>query len=287
MSSRSSTDLSVAPGNSAAGGSCPAAGPAPACRVEPAGPPVVLPDRDGWQTRRRRAIWRRAALAGQGFTTVILDIGGVIVPSLFESVALPDFPRGPLAAEPAYREVEQGRRSERAYWAGVAEQRPDLDLGRLWRDCTGLRPAMMAAIATMLSRMRVVAFTNDMAYWFGDDWLTGRFADLQALDDVLEARDFGVLKPDPRAYHLAAERIGEKPEHCLFVDDHQANLDGAAAVGMATQLFDVTTPQQTVAALLARLALPEAEPPRIFRQPATGEEHGRQARQRRHAGTGS
>jgi HAD superfamily hydrolase (TIGR01509 family) len=256
VSSRFSTDVGVPAGS--------------ACRAPEPGPPVEMPDRECWQSRRRRAIWRRAALAGHGFTTVVLDIGGVIVPSLFESVALAGFPRGPLDGEPAYREVEQGRQSERAYWAQLAERRPDLDLGRLWRDCTGLRPAMLAAIATMLSRMRVVAFTNDMSYWFGDDWLDERFVELRALDDVLEARQFGVLKPDPQAYRLAAEKIGEEPRHCLFVDDHQANLDGATAVGMATHLFDVTAPRQTITALLDRLALPESEPPRIFRPPPTG-----------------
>jgi FMN phosphatase YigB (HAD superfamily) len=253
------------------------------CRVQPAGPAVEMPDPLSWRVRQRRALWRRAALAGHGPTTVLLDIGGVIVPSLFESVAVPGFPRGPLAGEPEYREVEQGRRSERAYWADVAQRHPDLDLGELWRACTGLRPTMMAAVATMLSRLRVVAFTNDMAYWFGPDWLGGRFPELRALDEVLEAKDFGVLKPDPRAYRLAAGRIGEQPRHCLFVDDHQANLDGAAAVGMDTFLFDVAAPGPSVSALLARLGLPESSPPRIFRQPAWGDFHERGSRQRRHA----
>jgi putative hydrolase of the HAD superfamily len=235
------------------------------CRfTAPDGPPRVLPDRADREVRRRRAIWRRAALTRGGITTVVLDIGGVIVPSLFESVALPDFPKGPLAGEPAYRDVEQGRASERAYWADLAERRPDLDIGTLWRTCTTVRHEMLAALDVLLSRFRVVAFTNDMGYWFGPDWLDD-FAELRALDQVIEASSFGVLKPDPEAYRKAVRLLGEQAERCLFVDDHQANLDGAEAIGMRTLLFDVREPQESVRALLKRLGVPEREPDRLFR----------------------
>jgi len=40
-------------------------------------------------------------------------------------------------------------------------------------------------------------------------------------------------KPDPRIYRLATDRLGVKPEDCLYVGDGSSNeLTGAAAVGM-------------------------------------------------------
>jgi transcription antitermination factor NusB len=57
-------------------------------------------------------------------------------------------------------------------------------------------------------------------------------------DAVLSSADIGVTKPDPAAFRAAAERLGVAPERCLFVDDVDANVHGAAAVGMRAARFD-------------------------------------------------
>ena len=134
-------------------------------------------------------------------------------------------------------------------------------MGALWRDCSRVRVEVRAAMGALAGRVRLVAFTNDMAHWFGPDW-PGRFPELAGFDQVVEAARLGVLKPDPEAFRLAAAEIGEAPERCLFVDDLAVNLDGAAAVGMQTLLFEVRDPAGSVAALLARLGIdPDPGPP--------------------------
>jgi putative hydrolase of the HAD superfamily len=102
--------------------------------------------------------------------------------------------------------------------------------------------------------VRVVAFTNDMAHWFGRDW-PARFPAVTRFDAVLEAAKMGVLKPDPAAFRAAADALGEDPRRCLFVDDLAANLDGARAVGMATTPFAVTDPAGSVARILDAVGL--------------------------------
>jgi len=157
--------------------------------------------------------------------------------------------------------------AERDYWARLAERRPDLDVGALWRACSRVRGEVTGAMATLAGRVRLVAFTNDMAHWFGPDW-PGRFPELAGFDQVVEAAKLGVLKPDPEAFRRCAAEIGEAPERCLFVDDLAVNLDGAAAVGMQTLLFEIRDPAASVAALLARLGLdpgPPSRPGRVFR----------------------
>jgi FMN phosphatase YigB (HAD superfamily) len=77
----------------------------------------------------------------------------------------------------------------------------------------------------------------------------------------VEAARLGVLKPDPEAFRRCAAEIGEAPQRCLFVDDLAVNLDGAAAVGMGTLLFEVRDPGASIAALLARLGLDPGPPP--------------------------
>jgi HAD superfamily hydrolase (TIGR01509 family) len=222
-----------------------------------------------WRAAGARAGGTRVARAGTGRApvAVVLDMGGVVIPTLFESVAVAGFPAGPLRGEAEYAAVERGDVAERDYWARLAQRRPDLDVGALWRACSRVRGEVRGAMEALAGRVRLVAFTNDMAHWFGPDW-PGRFPELAGFDQVVEAARLGVLKPDPEAFRRCAAEIGEAPERCLFVDDLAVNLDGAAAVGMQTLLFEVRDPAASVAALLARLGLDPgapSRPGRVFR----------------------
>ena len=48
----------------------------------------------------------------------------------------------------------------------------------------------------------------------------------------------GVHKPEARAFTLAAEALGCRPEEILFIDDRPENVAGAQAVGMRAALID-------------------------------------------------
>lgn len=56
---------------------------------------------------------------------------------------------------------------------------------------------------------------------------------------VVDSGTEGVEKPDPRIFHLAAQRLGVQPAQCVYVGDF-ASLDvhGARAAGMEGILFD-------------------------------------------------
>jgi putative hydrolase of the HAD superfamily len=49
--------------------------------------------------------------------------------------------------------------------------------------------------------------------------------------------DIGVTKPDPRAYEIAASRLGVELTDCLFIDDTEVNVVGAREVGMRAEVF--------------------------------------------------
>ena len=43
----------------------------------------------------------------------------------------------------------------------------------------------------------------------------------------------GVHKPDPRLFEITAERLGVKPQECIYVGDHPVNdIQGALSAGM-------------------------------------------------------
>jgi epoxide hydrolase-like predicted phosphatase len=55
----------------------------------------------------------------------------------------------------------------------------------------------------------------------------------KAFDAVVLSEHEGVRKPDPEVYLIAAKKLDEPPEACVFVDDVPRNVDGARGVGMA------------------------------------------------------
>jgi len=50
--------------------------------------------------------------------------------------------------------------------------------------------------------------------------------------------EVGVMKPNAAIYLAAAENVQTPPPQCLFIDDLQANVDGARAVGMRAIRFE-------------------------------------------------
>ena len=80
------------------------------------------------------------------------------------------------------------------------------------------------------------------------------YADCGHALDFLPYTDGGILsynekciKPEPEIYQKLIANYNLIPEECVFIDDLQRNLDGAAAFGINTVLF--TNKEQAVEAL--------------------------------------
>lgn len=58
------------------------------------------------------------------------------------------------------------------------------------------------------------------------------------VDEACAAPVIGASKPDPKAYLTITQRLGVKPEECLFFDDEIECVAGATAVGMQAYLVD-------------------------------------------------
>lgn len=61
---------------------------------------------------------------------------------------------------------------------------------------------------------------------------------LPYLDGGIFSSDVKLMKPDPKIYGLLCDTYGLVPQECLFIDDSQANVDGAIAFGMKAVRFD-------------------------------------------------
>lgn len=54
----------------------------------------------------------------------------------------------------------------------------------------------------------------------------------ELFDTVVASGDEGTIKPEPRIYEIALQRLGVSPEECVFVDDILEFCQGAEVVGI-------------------------------------------------------
>ena len=87
----------------------------------------------------------------------------------------------------------------------------------------------------------------------GANWLDDLFQAWQValFDGIALSYEMGVIKPDARAYTIAAARLGMLPEECLFIDDHLGYVESAKAVGM--QAIEFTDTKTCIATLDQRV----------------------------------
>jgi epoxide hydrolase-like predicted phosphatase len=105
----------------------------------------------------------------------------------------------------------------------------------------------MRSDTTMVDAVRAARRAGVRTGLISNSWGAGRYdrASLSELfDGVVLSGEERMRKPDPRIYALGAERIGLRPEECVFVDDLRGNLKPARELGMAT--VHHTDAEQTV-----------------------------------------
>ena len=78
--------------------------------------------------------------------------------------------------------------------------------------------------ASVQERRRAHYLTHDMG--FGVEF-----------DALFFSCDLGVRKPDVAFFEKVGAQIGEAPGQLLFIDDHEANVDGARAAGWVAEQF--------------------------------------------------
>src|SRR3990170_57435 len=108
---------------------------------------------------------------------------------------------------------------------------------------------LLAYIRRLRPRCKTGMITNafpDLRRWLQDVW---RIA--VDFDQIVISAEEGLLKPDPRIYHLALDRLDVAPQQAVFVDDFAENVAGAQEAGMRAIQFRDT--QQTIAELDALL----------------------------------
>lgn len=211
-------------------------------------------------------------------TALVFDFGGPVLLTPFELRAVGErslgLAPGTLAwagpfdpdSDDDWRTFQAGGMTEREYWARRCEEFHEISgepaqmpffMAHLYSGSEEelVRPAARQLIVdAKQAGIPVGILTNDLTAFHDQQWLD-RMTILREFDFMVDGRTDGVMKPDPQAYLLMAERMGVQPEECVFIDDQPGNLVGAEGVGMRTVHLDPVDPSPGFAVARQMLGL--------------------------------
>ena len=138
----------------------------------------------------------------------------------------------------AWLEFERGKLSPDEYYATMfADGRPvdGTALERHVRAAYRFEPGMEELLGELSSTGRDMHALSNYPVWYR--MIEAKLGLSRYLSWNFLSCHTGLRKPEPAAYTSAAESLGVAPGDCLFIDDRQANCDGARAVGMPAVRF--------------------------------------------------
>ena len=144
---------------------------------------------------------------------------------------------------------ELGQKSVMAHWDWLGEhfELSKSDLAQMRHDFFA-GDVMNKPLVAYVQRLRQAGYPTGILSNFGNNarqlWREV-YPFIDYFDGITISSEVGVMKPDPKIYHVAAERVGVKPKEALFIDDFIQNIEGALAVGMkAIHFTDPDTVQK-------------------------------------------
>ncbi|MBA2545380.1 MAG: HAD family phosphatase [Solirubrobacterales bacterium] len=190
---------------------------------------------------------------------VISDFGGVLTSPLVESFASVQDDTGvPMeelgkamarieaedGAHPLF-ELETGRIAEVDFLAKLADalepaigHRPEMHrFAEIYFEALNPNPEMIDLMRELKhSGYRMAMLTNNVREW------EPRWRSMLPVDEIFElvvdSAFVGMRKPDAEIFELTLERLGGvSPASCLFVDDIEANVEAARALGIQAVHF--------------------------------------------------
>jgi len=182
---------------------------------------------------------------------VIFDFGGVIWNMGWAAARALEtahgLPEGSLHATlyggDAWSRVERGRGDRDAWLAGAHDAleqlagRPLPPLHAEWRALQAPIRENIDLVRALRPRHRTGILSN------ADATLRERLGKVIGIadlfDDIVCSAEVGLAKPEPEIYALACDRLGVPPGACVFVDDHEANVDAATGAGLRAILYRV------------------------------------------------
>lgn len=114
---------------------------------------------------------------------------------------------------------------------------------------------MQAMLKEAAQYFKVGLFTNSMPGLLQGLLSRGVLPELR-YDALVDSSEIGAIKPDPKAYKLAAQRSGCAAEEILLIDDTRNCLTGAEDAGWSVLQYDGALPDDSIQRVASSLELP-------------------------------
>lgn len=165
---------------------------------------------------------------------IIFDMYGVIVEQTgddFVPHVQQDFPE--LEHDEIYKYWLQANVAEIGsldIWRGIGYTGDLEKVEKRYLDTIVLKEGFEDFIRSVQGRYKLAVLSNDVSEW--SRYLREKF-DLNRYFDVVHiSGDLGICKPGAEIFRLTVDKLGVKPEDCLYIDDRQGNLRAAEKLGI-------------------------------------------------------
>ena len=179
---------------------------------------------------------------------VFFDLGGVIIRTDYQAprehlaerlkTTYEDLNRIVFDSESS-RQASVGAISTEAHWNAVTHR-----LGRPLSEAKAIRQEFFAGDVIDLG---LLAFIRSLRPRYKTGVISNAWPDLRqdliekrvddAFDALIISAEVGIMKPEPKIFQIAIEKLGVSAHEAAFVDDTPVNVDAARSLGMQGILF--------------------------------------------------
>ena len=200
-------------------------------------------------------------MTSERIDTVISDFGGVLTSPMTESfvgvldssgVSLEELGKAMMAiaerdGSNPLAEVETGRVSVATFLGRISDQLSEQVGSQVELDGFGeqyfrhLKPnqRLIDYMRGLRERgYKTAICTNNIREW--EQLWRAMLPVEEIFDVVVDSAFVGSRKPEPRIYEITLERLGASPEAAVFIDDIEANCEGARQLGIHAIRFRST-----------------------------------------------
>lgn len=171
---------------------------------------------------------------------IILDMYGVIVKQTgddFVPYVQQTFPN--LSIEEIHTpwfKADIGELTSLEVWEALGFQGDLEKIEKDYLDTIELSDGFIDFIEKVKGKYKLAIISNDSGRW--SKYLREKFGINKYFDVISISGDLKIQKPDERIFLLTIEKLGVKPEDCIYVDDRSGNLNAAKKVGMTPILLN-------------------------------------------------
>lgn len=181
---------------------------------------------------------------------IVFDYGEVIsvTPTEEDRAALTELAGGDAEVFwPAYWRhrdaLDQGTLSIQAYWRGIerelGESWGDATIHRLWladfRSWLSIDHDTLEVLLDLKAGGTRLALLSNAGRDFGSYFRHGTLGDL--FEQVFVSGELGTIKPSAEIFRHVMAELGVTPEETVFIDNKEANVRGAEALGISGHVF--------------------------------------------------